>query len=316
MYMSNFKIKKNKLNSFKPKIFKINDLTWKKYLDKEGYVVFNNAVTKKQKELVINMFKKDLNIISPSFKWDDLKTWTSKNAPIVFGKSSAVYCGFGHCDTNWYLRLKSKAEKIFKKAYNTNDLVVSFDGMSFFFSDKQKSQNSWLHQDQRSSDKRISYQGVLNLLERTSNDAGFICIPRSHKEYKAPDSNRDWIIIPKNSEYQNKAIKLITPERSLILFNSKLIHANCGMEKKHPKGIHINRLSAYITFVPRSRQPIEIRQKRIDKYLSGKSCSHWADRYEPKKMIFYLSKKFSLFNTIKPSLTIKNNIPSERLRLF
>lgn len=315
--MANIKNKKNKLNSYTPQVFNINDsFYWKSFLDREGYVVIDNIINLEQKEIAINMFKKDLNTISPSFQWNDKNTWTCKNAPIVFGKSSAVYCGFGHCESIWYLRLQSKAKKAFQLAYDVDDLVVSFDGMSLFFSDKQQSQKSWLHQDQRSQDKRISYQGVLNLLERKSDDAGFICVPGSHKEYKAPESKRDWIIIPKDSPYQDKAVKILTPERSLIIFNSKLIHANCGMKKNHSKGIHLNRLSAYITFVPRSRQSIKIKKQRIERYSLGETCSHWADRYEPKKVIFYLQKKFSLFNIIKPRLTKDNNIPDERLELF
>ena len=305
------------LDSCTPPIFELtDDDKWKPFLDREGYVVIGNIVTPEQKNTAIDMFKQDLHTISPSFKWDDKKTWICKHAPIVFGKSSAVYCGFGHCDSNWYLRLKSLTKEAFQKAYETDDLVVSFDGMSFFFSDKQKSQKSWLHQDQRNSDKRISYQGVLNLLPRTELDAGFICVPRSHKEYKAPEAKRDWVIIPQNSEYQKKAVRLLTPERSLILFNSKLIHANSGMIKKHPKGVHINRLSAYITFVPRSRQPKEVKRIRIEKYSDGEACSHWADRYEPKKVIFYIRKKFEKFKTIIPTRLKNGDIPPERLKLF
>lgn len=309
--------KKKILKTHTPQAFNINDsLQWKSFLDREGYVVIENIVSREQKETATQLFKKDLSAISPSFQWNDKSTWTCKNSPIVFGKSSAVYCGFGHCDSNWYLRLQNKAKQAFQLAYDTDDLVVSFDGMSLFFSDKQQSQTSWLHQDQRKQDKRLSYQGVLNLLERKEDDAGFICVPRSHKEYKAPEAKRDWVIIPKDSPYQEKAVKILTPERSLIIFHSKLIHANCGMKKKHPKGIHLNRLSAYITFVPRSRQPKNIKEQRIKSYSSGEACSHWADRYEPKTIIFYLRKKFSLFNTIQPTFTKEGRIPEERLELF
>tara|TARA_B100000674_G_C37756622_1_gene875924 strand:- start:19 stop:933 length:915 start_codon:yes stop_codon:yes gene_type:complete len=302
----------------RPETYRVEDYkVWKEALKKEGFVVLRDIISKDNKEKAITMFKSDLNSISKSFDWEDRKTWTSNNTPIVWGKSSAVFCGFGQCDSNWFLRLNSRAREAFSYVYDTNNIIVSFDGFSLFLSDKQKS-TSWLHQDQRPSDERYSIQGIINLLSCNENDAGFICVPKSHVEYQPPDQNTDWVVLPKDSPYKDKSVKILTPERSLILFNSKLIHANVGIQKKHPMGVHINRLSAYITFVPRDRQSEKIRQERIKGYFSGDSCSHWADRYEVKKIPYHIYNKFKKggFNVLSPGTDEKGDIPAERLELI
>lgn len=307
---------KSTVPTHRPLTYKVSDHNnWKQVLDTQGFVVLENIVSPEQKEVATELFKKDLQYISPNFDWNDNETWTSNNAPLVWGKSSAVYCGFGHCDSNWFLRINSQTKDAFSHVYGTTELVASFDGFSLFLSDKQKSK-SWLHQDQRISDTRYSIQGVLNLMPCDELDAGFICVPRSHLEYKAPIQYTDWVMLPKESEYQKKAVKILTPERCLILFHSKLIHANTSMARRHPNQTHINRLSAYIAFVPKQRQPREIYNQRVAGYLDGITCSHWADRYEVKKIPFHIRNKFKGFNTIVPTTTEDGKIPPERLALF
>ena len=301
----------NRIKVFQPEVFSLSQ-NWSEYLKKNGFVVLTDIITPHQQETALNMFKKDLSQISPQFNWEDPESWNSTNTPIVWGKSSAVFNGFAHCDTIWYLRTQSKAHQAFSQIYDTTELAVSFDGMSLFVSKKQKSP-PWLHQDQKASDQRLSVQGILNLLPCGEQDAGFICVVGSHKSYQAPPSKTDWVMLPRDSEYYNQAVKLLTPERSLILFYSKLIHANTGTTKTSPG---LNRLSAYITFVPKSRRSDSVYTQRVQGYFSGECCSHWADRYEPKKIPFYIRKKFqNNFSELAPT-TINGEIPPERLKFF
>lgn len=310
---------KKLINTYTPTVFNIDDVVnWKSYLDINGYVVLNDVISKEDTEIALNLFKNEITQVSPNFKWDDTSTMINSNTPMVWSKSSVVFNGFGQSDSNWHIRLNSKTKNVFQKVYNDDDLVVSFDGFSLFLSDTQKSE-SWIHQDQRPSDKRLSYQGILNLFECNEHDAGFICVPKTHKTYiPKTNNNSDWCMVPKDSILHKETLKLLTPERSLILFNSKLVHANIGMSKNHPKGVHLNRLSCYITFVPRNRQTKEVKDERIKGYYNGISTSHWADRCEIKQIPFYLKSKYASynFNTIKPKLTNDNKIPNERYVLI
>jgi hypothetical protein len=262
------------------------------------------------------MFKDEICQVSPRFNWNDKRTWITDNSPMVWCKSSVVFNGFGQSDSNWFLRLNSKAKQAFSVVYDTEHLATSFDGFSMFLSDTQKSV-SWLHQDQRSSDKRYSIQGILNLLPCNEFDAGFICVPKSHINYTAPITNMDWVMLPKDDPNEKKAVKLLTPARSLILFHSKTIHANTGIVKNHPKGIHLNRLSAYITFVPKDRQSEDVLKERIQGYFKGASTSHYADRFEEKRIPGRIVARYAArgFNDLKPRLE-NGEIPKDRLELI
>jgi ectoine hydroxylase-related dioxygenase (phytanoyl-CoA dioxygenase family) len=307
-----------KIPCIKPDTFSINDPEkWLQYLDEHGFVVIHNIIEKEDVEKATTMFKEEWCQVSPNFNWDNTATWTTDNSPMVWGKSSVVYNGFGQSNSNWLLRTKSRVKEAFTHVYKKNDLVASFDGFSLFISDTQKSP-SWLHQDQRSNDDRLSVQGILNTLKCDKFDAGFICVPKSHKNYIPPPHNKDWIMLPKNNPNKKLASKILTPPCSLILFNSKLIHANIGMSKNHPNGMHINRFSAYITFVPRERQSMDILKKRIAGYYSGVACSHWADRFEPKRLPFHLKKRYIKrnFRDLSPQIDKKGNIPAERIKFI
>lgn len=308
---------KSRIPTLRPSTFSVEDtVEWKNYLDTEGYVVIHDAISEGDGNTAINMFKDEITHVSPRFNWDDTKTWITENSPMIWSKSSVVFNGFGQSDCNWFLRLNSKTKQAFSVVYDTDQLATSFDGFSMFLSDTQKSV-SWLHQDQRVSDKRYSIQGILNLLPCNEFDAGFICVPKSHINYTAPPTNTDWVMLPKDDPNEKMAVKILTPARSLILFHSKTIHANTGIVKNHPKGLHLNRLSAYITFVPKNRQTEDIVKERIKGYFSGVATSHYADRFEIKRIPTRIIAKYAArgFNNLKPKVE-NGEIPKERLELI
>ena len=300
-----------------PTYYNLNDYeNWLNHLNKKGFVVIKDILTKDENDKATEQFKQDWKIVTPNFDWNNKETWCINNCPMVWGKGSVVFDGFGQSKFMWNLRTNPKIKEAFAKIYDTEDLAVSFDGLSVFLSPKQKSE-CWLHQDQRSSDKRLSIQGLVNLLKVGENDSGFVCVPGSHKTYIPVSSNRDWVVIDKNDMHYREAVKLIIPENCLTLWNSKTIHSNCSMNSKHINGIHLNRISAYITFMPKSRQTDDIIKKRISGYLNSDSTSHWSDRHEIKKVPFHIKKNYAErgFNKIKPVL-LDGKIPEDYLKII
>ena len=285
-----------------PKLFDINDNRWIHYLDSEGYVVIQNIIDNTQNEELIEVFKKEWTNVSPNFDWNDKKTWIINNSPMIWSKGSAVYNGFGQSEFMWKLRTNENIQKPFKIIYKTKKIVTSFDGFSVFISNNQQS-IKWLHQDQRSNDTRLSIQGAVNLKPVDKNDAGFVVVPKSHITHIPPPTNNDWIILDKKDIHYKKAVKLLIPANCLVLWNSKTIHANTGMTNKL-KEKHLNRLTAYITFCPKSRRSHDIFNKRIGGYIKGDSTSHWADRHEIKQLPFHVKKGYSErnFNNITPNI--------------
>ena len=304
--------------NLKPALFSLADsANWSAHLEREGYVVIENIVSDEVNQKALVQFKHDWKTVTPNFDWEDTSTWTSANSPMVWGKSSAMFNGFGQSGFVWLLRTQPAIHEAFSKIYNTQELAVALDGFSVFISPKQKSK-VWLHQDQRASDRRLSVQGAVNLKPVGEHDAGFVCVPKSHITHTPAESKTDWVMLDKNDAHYQLAVKLLIPKNCLVLWHSKTIHANTGMYSRHPEKLHLNRLTAYIAFVPKSRQTKEIVQKRVQGYRDGVACSHWADRFEIKKIPFWIRKGYLErgFGYIRPLLNDDGSIPDEYLKLI
>ena len=303
------------INSITPELFDLTDQqNWKKHLEEQGYAVIKNILDETEYETAFNLFKKDWNEVSPSFKFDDKSTWGIETAPIMFGKGMATFNGFGQSDFMWNLRTNSKIQSIFKYIHSTDELVTSLDGFSVFISNKQKSK-SWLHVDQNPVNTMYSIQGSYNFLKVDENDAGFLIVPKSHIDFKPTVSHKkDWILCPE-SEFLEKSKKLVIPKNCFTIWNSKLIHSNVGMTKKTTE---LNRLTAYICFQPKENRSDAILEKRIDAYKNLKTTSHWANKCELKTYPYGFGKRYKErgFNTIKLKLNDDDAIPGERLALL
>lgn len=300
-----------------------NKDAWTTYLEKHGYVVLKNAISKEDSERAKTMLMEELATISPGFKPEDKTSWITANFPGVAGKGTLVFNGMAQSNSNWLARQNSAARMAFATLYGISEdqLVTSFDGASLFWGTNQQSP-AWWHQDQNTSKpgpQERSYQAILCLTPRGRWDAGFNLVPGSHLSYRNPQppKSSDWVPVPKGDPIAEQGIRLGTEENTLIVFDSRLVHTNSGMLKNHPnKKPHINRLAYYTTFVPRERQTDTIRQKRIEAYFTGEAHSHYAGRVEPKKLPFHLARKFKGFNQLKPETNLDGSIPADRLALI
>lgn len=301
--------------TLRPQTFDSSDFAnWKSHLEEEGYVVIHNIIPPEKKAEYMEQFKSEWSRVSTGFSWDNPTTYTIQHSPMMFGKGMAIFNGFGHSNFMWSLRTDPNIYGIFEQVHDTNELVVSLDGFSVFLSDKQKSK-SWLHVDQNPENDIYSIQGAYNFLPVRENDAGFIVVPRSHKEF-VPDvkNKKNWFVVDQDT-FVPQAKKLIIPDNCFVLWNSKLIHANQGMNKGT---VGFNRLTTYITYLPKSMRPEAIKLKRMAAYMSGKTTSHWANKCELKSYPFgfksnYLKKGFG---DIFPKLEEDGSIPAERLRFI
>jgi hypothetical protein len=287
---------------------------WKTHLDQEGYVVIREVLTPEQKSESMELFKREWNRVSSGFSWENATTWNIQNSPMMFGKGMALFNGFGQSSFMWSLRTNPNIYGIFQKLHGTEELVVSMDGFSIFLSDKQKSK-SWLHIDQNPKNDIYSIQGAYNFLPVGENDAGFIVVPRSHKEFIPETKNKkDWLVVDQDI-FLPQAKKLIIPENCFVLWNSKLIHANQGMEKGTTG---FNRLTTYITYLPKSSRPESIKIKRMAAYLDGKATSHWSNKCELKRYPFGFKTNYEKkgFANILPETTADGSIPVDRMRFI
>lgn len=300
--------------TLQPRLHNIDDTeSWKQYLDTHGFVVIQDILTREEMTQGLDLFKQDMNQISPTFKLEDPSTFCIENTPLMFGKGMAVYNGWGQSDFMWHVRTNPKIKSIYQKIYDTDDLVVSLDGFSLFVSNKQKSP-SWLHIDQNPKNKIYSVQGSYNYLPVTESDAGFVVIPQSHLTYKPEVEHRkDWIMVD-NKLYKSQAKKLLMPKNCFTIWNSKLIHANQGLKKKEN---NLNRLTCYLTYLPTKLRAPDILQKRKDAYLKGETTSHWSHKCELKKYPWGFGPRYESRGFQKIEVKLENGeIPNERLALL
>jgi hypothetical protein len=311
---------------FTPPLFKPDEVdNWKKYLEDEGFVVISDILQPNQYITGLELFKKDMSIVSPRFDFNNSNTWNINTCPIMFGKGMGIFNGFGQSDFMWHIRTNSTVQSIFKSVYSTNDLVTSFDGFSMFVSKSQKSK-SWLHIDQNPANQMYSVQSAYNYYPvKDYRDAGFVLVPKSHKTYKPSVSgNKDWFVCPDQPLADSR--KLIIPANCLVLWNSKTIHANEGMRKPE---VEFNRLTCYVSFQPKHLRPQSIYEKRLTAYKNGSATSHYANKCELKRYPFGFKTRYESrgFKQIEPKLNhsleheetnfnIASAIPSERLILF
>lgn len=289
-----------------------------KYLETNGYVVFTSVLTTSEKTEFSKLFEADMKILSPKFSTTNKETWSIANYPGMFGKGICVFNGIGHADFMWYLRTNSVIQGVFKELYSTRDLVTSFDGCSIFCSNKQKSK-SWHHVDQNPKNPIQSYQASYNLYPVTERSSGFVLAPKSHSQFVPQVTHsKDWIVLDKDSEWHSKVVKLLIPGNCLTVWNSKTIHANTGMEKKY-ENIALDRLTCYITYLPKILRPESVRRERLNGYRQGVTTSHWANKYEPKRYPYGFKKQHEkkLLGSIVPKVDgCEKTIPEKRLELI
>jgi hypothetical protein len=83
------------------------------------------------------------------------------------------------------------------------------------------------------------------------------------------------------------------------------------------KGNYFDRLTCYITYLPKSLRSETVYKKRQNSYLNSNTTSHWANKCEVKRYPnhFKLNYEKKGFNNLK-SLLINDTIPNDRLKLL
>lgn len=300
-----------------PRTFDLEDReAWIKHLDEQGYVVLGNVLEPIDHATIFKQFAEDWTYVTPRFDFYNKKTWTTDNSPMMWNKGMIYASGLGQANFMWQLRMHERILSIWERVHGTRELVTSFDGFSVFLDRKQKP-GIWLHVDQRSEDSLYSIQGAYNFLPVGEHDAGFVVVPGSHRTFVSnPNCRGQFIRIPDEDPHVERAVKLLIPGNSFVLWNSKTIHANVGMSK--PKGREFNRLTTYIAMFPKAQRPKDIEQKRLAGYRNAHNCGHYAIRHDVKGHPYGLKARYEGrgFRTIEPELTAEGDIPLERSNLI
>lgn len=186
----------------------------------------------------------------------------------------------GHQWHSWFIRTRPSVQRVFKSLWNTDELIVSFDGCGYIPRDCKKRDTVWTHTDQApAKDSLECYQGLISL---TNNKERTLVVYNKshllHKSYfksKNINSTQDWNKIDPaylKTIADSKCV-LNIPAGALVLWDSRTFHQNqyglpeCGED----------RLVQYVCYLPKShpKNTKAMQNKRRMYFKEKRTTSHW-----------------------------------------
>lgn len=185
----------------------------------------------------------------------------------------------GHQEHAWYIRTNPKVQEIYKKLWDTEDLVVSFDGTCYIHKTCEKKDTIWTHTDQTPTlNKLACYQGFVSLTD--NKERTLVVYDKTHlihhKYFKIKNntSAENWQRIDKKDVEEAHILKRIlhVPAGALVLWDSRTFHQNQYGEPHSEE-----RIVQYVCFKPKhdpANTPT-MTEKRKRYFDERRTTSHW-----------------------------------------
>ena len=189
------------------------------------------------------------------------------------------YHRVGHTKMAWYIRTRPKIQDIYKKIWNTDELVVSFDGSCYMKPTVKNNNKLWTHVDQGAESSELKcYQGFVSLTDNTQKTLrvyeGSHLLHKSYFEEKGITKTGNWTLIDKDylDNIEDKKRVLNVTAGSLVLWDSRCFHQNQIGEDNGE-----NRLVQYICYLPKThpKNTEAMKRKRLKYYKEQRTTSHW-----------------------------------------
>lgn len=286
------------INYFHPEVRQRTDfLEIKSDLDKLGFAVVGNILEPSEIESFESSFWEAVSNRVPSLLRNDISTWTAENTVWrgSYGAGQFKHYGMAQEQHCWQIRLNPGIRRIFQDGiFDGEECCVSIDGAAAIFSPTQSGLE--LHVDLVPGLPGFecgSMQGAYSVYnveydkENGKAGAGFVCVPGSHKlydeiwsariengKYKYPEKH--FAVLEKESPLQMQTSLILSPENSLIIWDSRLLHRNYGGDFTAEELERPCRLTQFITWHPKKFRSEKSLQKKIENVLEGKCGNHWA----------------------------------------
>jgi ectoine hydroxylase-related dioxygenase (phytanoyl-CoA dioxygenase family) len=185
-----------------------------------------------------------------------------------------------HSDVMWELRTHPSVLQLFRRLWATNDIVTGFDGIGVSHGDLVL---PWHVDQERPSTTRIGIQGIMALSHHNPQTGGLQIIPRSHRLHHRvvlptiPDATK-WEFQPVDvSSFDDKCGDVVQPvlrPGDMVVWDSRTVH-----RVVRGTACDDRRVTAYLSFEPRSHVPPNVADRRLAGLREGISTTHWASRF-------------------------------------
>lgn len=241
-----------------------------KELDEKGYCVVPNVLTPDEVAYAYDLFK----------KWQKTIPNHNRTHAILNPHGIYKYHEAGHTRHAWFIRTRPALQNVFKTLWDTDDLIVSFDGGCYIPANCRREDNCWTHTDQAPSVKgRQCYQGFVALTSNTERT--FVCYEGTHKiheryfQEKNITHSKNWHLIPAGELRAASAAKRVNhvPAGALVLWDSRTFHQNRYGDPNSGE----ERLVQYVCYLPRNhpKHTKKIAEKRQKYFAERRTTSHW-----------------------------------------
>lgn len=268
-----------------------NDL--KSTLDEFGVAIIPNVLSEQeinnQRSGVCDYLEHITQNFEVPFDRGDQETWKSMYEILPAHSMLMQHFGIGQSQYVWDIRQNPKVVDIFSKLWETQELLVSFDGASFHLPPEVTGRgwfrNLWLHSDQ--SYARNDFECVQSWVTAYDVDEGdgtLAILEGSHKHHKrfsqqfGITERKDWYKL--SSEEINAyleygcPLKYITcPAGSMVFWDSRTIH--CGVEPVKGREKANFRNVVYICMTPKELCKLGALKRKITHFRNLRTTNHW-----------------------------------------
>jgi len=270
------------------------------YLHEHGYAVIADVLSESQCGRALDLTWDYLEQLETGIDRNDVTTWDDDRWPTAVHGGILPGHGIGHSAAQWYIRAVPNLKRAFAAVWDTDELLVSFDGMALWRpwainpAWKTNRGGSWLHIDQHPITRpgMQCVQGLVNLLPTSPKVGGNVLIPGSHKKFHTiPDTypqrlgrvplSVDHFRFPADDPMLagTPPIMCHLEAGDLLLWDSRTIHcSSAALEAPHAKP-ELMRVVSLVCMMPKRLTPADVLEQRRRAVDGVISTTNWTDRF-------------------------------------
>jgi len=270
------------------------------YLREHGYAVIAGVLDRAQCAQALDLTWDYLEALGTGIDRRDASTWDDDRWPTSVHGGILPGHGIGHSAAQWFIRAAPPLKRAFAAIWDTDDLLVSFDGMALWrpwaLNEKWKTNRggSWLHIDQHPITRPglQCVQGLVTLIATSPSTGGNVLIPGSHKAFASiPELYPQRLArVPRDVDHfrfpADDPLLVGTPPimchleaGDLLLWDSRTIHCSSTSLEPPEARPALMRAVSLVCMMPKRLTPAKVLEQRQRAVENVISTTNWTDRF-------------------------------------